>query len=203
MTCIASQDPSTWQGTFVLDKDGVPSWFLCTLLRQGLPSLAFQKPGCEVQDRAGIRADVKHVPLIWNKTYFCSDSHLQSPAENWLENHSEFCPWKLSAPVWNPSQSSDKMGKPQPDILGISKVKTSVKKSHLCLKDGHFKLAFKHVQQGKNLNCCAALELTNKKTHANLCKQFETKSKRTSLPFPNCAHKNGKHPTTWIYPSLH
>lgn len=140
---------------------------------------------CKIGQGSGQKWSTFH--LSENKTYFCSDSHLQSPAENWLENHSKFCPWKLSAPVWNPSQAFDKMGKPQPDILGTSKVKTSGKKSHLYLKDGHFKLTFKHVKQGKNLNCSAALELTNEKTMQIFVNRLK-QSQKTQVSLSQTVH---------------
>lgn len=63
------------------------------------------------------------------------------------------------------SQSSDKIGKkPQPNILGISKVKISVKKNHFYLREyNNFKRAFKYVEQDKNLSSPASLQITNEK----------------------------------------
>lgn len=68
------------------------------------------------------------------------------------------------------SQSSNKIGKTQPDILGICKVKISVKKNHFYLKDdNNLKRAFKYVKQDKNLSGSASLQITNEKPMHIIC----------------------------------
>lgn len=68
------------------------------------------------------------------------------------------------------SQSSNKIGKTQPDILGTSKVKISVKKNHFYLKDDdNLKRAFKYVKQDKNLSGSASLQITNEKPMQIIC----------------------------------
>lgn len=179
----------------MLAKDGVLSWFLCILERQVLPSLPFLKKGCEVRDKAGIRTDVKH-HFHWseNKTYFCSDSHLQNPTENCLHSPSEFYPWKLTAPVWNPNSVFCQKGKAPAWHSWYFQGKKQESGKATSIPKMVIPSLLLHTLNKVKPKLFCFFTAHQWKNHANLCKQFETKSKNTSFPFPNCAYRNGKHP---------
>lgn len=101
------------------------------------------------------------------------------------------------------SQSSGKIGKTQPDILGMTMVKISIKKNPLLTQRQQFQACFKYLKQDKNLCGSAALQNPSNLPMQFSCFLFVNRIKPPQAPGQNCAHKNGKKTNTvWTYPSL-
>lgn len=156
----------------MLFKDRVSIWLLCILETQVLPSLPFQKGLWNTRhgrDHDRCQSCFTHLKI---KTIFVQTvKHLQSPIikTSWIFTVSSVLKSsQLLSEI--SSQPSNKIGKTQPDILGISKVKISVKKNHFYLKDdNNLKSVFKYVKQDKNLSGSASLQITNEKPMQIIC----------------------------------